>query len=752
MGRHSSPGPEDSSGDPYDGRYADDGYNGGQYADDRAGQYADDDGGDYEDDYADDYEDDEYDDGEYDDDYADGGAAVDYPPTGEQPLYEPRDRYAAPPPIPPSAPRGYPPAAPREPYSSYRGPEPSRSRDPNPGYDTYDDPPSSRRARFADNEPRTSRIPAVRSSGTTGAHDFSGVDFQGGHRRSEGRRGVSLSVIISLVAVVVVVATVILWRFFGNALSDRTDAAGAACVDNTDTVAVVVDPSLTEPARQLAEKFNESANGDGGRCVTVEVKSSDADEVISGFVGEWPAALGDRPALWIPASSISSARLASVAGPDTVGDATSLLTSPLLLAIRPELKPALAAQNWSTVPGLQTNPTALEGLNLPGWGSLRLVLPRTGDSDASYLAAEALAAAAVPAGAPATDGVGAVSTVVAAEPDLPDDSTNAALDALLAPGDPAASPVHAVAVTEQQLFSRAADLPDAATTLASWQPPGPTAVADYPAVLLNGTWLSDGQRSGASDFVSYLRQPDQLAEFAKLGFQTEGGTPPTSDIVSFAAPTEVLSVGDGAMRTTLANALTAPTSGPSVSIMLDLSMTTEEGGQSRLANTIAALNGRLGALPPNSAAGLTTFDGSASATVVTLGAMSEQVNGQPRSEVLRTDLDALAATSGGAVSFTTLRNVYTEAVTGFAVGQSNSVLVITAGPHTDQSLDGPGLEETIRSAVDPARPVAVNVINFGDDPDRPTWEAVAQMTGGTYQNLANSDSPELAAALTTMVA
>ncbi len=70
------------------------------------------------------------------------------------------------------------------------------------------------------------------------------------------------------------------------------------------------------------------------------------------------------------------------------------------------------------------------------------------------------------------------------------------------------------------------------------------------------------------------------------------------------------------------------------------------------------------------------------------------------------------------MSFTTLRLVYTEASAKYRDGQKNSVLVITTGPHTDQSLGAEGLQQYIRGAFDPARPVAVNVIDFGDDPDR----------------------------------
>ena len=84
-------------------------------------------------------------------------------------------------------------------------------------------------------------------------------------------------------------------------------------------------------------------------------------------------------------------------------------------------------------------------------------------------------------------------------------------------------------------------------------------------------------------------------------------------------------------------------------------------------------------------------------------------------------------------------------------GQDNSILVITTGPHTDQSLDGSGLQQYIRGAFDPAKPVAVNVIDFGSDSDRATWEAVAQASGGSYQNLASSASPELSSAIVTML-
>jgi hypothetical protein len=644
---------------------------------------------------------------------------------------------------------------------AYREPSYRQSGDPEDddyddhGYDEsdydeadYDEPEDD----YARPRRAVGAAPPPRSSRAQHSGEWDGGEWTGSHRAvATGRRGVSVGVIAALVAVVVIVGAFILWRFFGDALSHRSDALAARCVAGELAVAVVADPSIADHIQKLADTYNKSAAPVADRCVKVGVKPADSDQVVNGFIGKWPAELGDQPALWIPASSVSEARLEAAAGAKTVSDSRSLVTSPVVLALRPQLKDALSDQNWGTLPDLQTNPTALDGLKLPGWGSLRLSLPLSGDSDASYLAAEAVAATSAPAGAPANAGAGAVNTLVGGQPKLADNKASTAMDALLNATDPATAPVHAVVTTEQQLFQRAGSMPDAKDKVAWWLPPGPTSMADYPTVLLSGDWLSQEQVSAASEFARFMRKPEQLAELAKAGFRAEGATPPKSDLMSFGPVSEPLSVGDAATRATLAAALTAPAESPAVTIMLDQSIPTQEGGKSRLANVVAALNARLRALPASSAVGLWTFDGTDGRSEVSTGLLSDQVNGQPRSAALTSALNSQSASGGGAVSFTTLRLIYTDVMSNYRQGQNNSILVIAAGPHTDQSLDGSGLQQYIRGAFDQAKPVAVNVIDFGNDSDRATWEAVAQASGGTYQNLNSSASPELTTAISTFL-
>ncbi|MHA0287402.1 substrate-binding domain-containing protein [Mycobacterium sp. C3-094] len=620
-----------------------------------------------------------------------------------------------------------------------------------------DDSDSTRRQGPAPDESQTERFGAARKAdGSRPDGQRSGGwdngEWTGSHRAvTPGRRKISVGVIVALISVVVIVGAVIMWRFFGDALSSRSQTAAARCVEGEVAVAVVADPAIAEPVTALAQRYNDTAEPVGDKCVKVEVTSADSDQVFNGLTGDWPGDLGQRPALWIPASSASEARLEAKTGPRTVSDSRSLVTSPVVLATSPQVQGALKDQNWGTLARLQSDPAGLDGLGLQGWGGLRLALPVNQDSDASYLAAEAIAAASAPAGAPPSAGLGAVSTVMAAAPDLDDATAGTAFDALLGADDPATAPVHAVVTTEQRLFQKAADLPDANAKLAAWLPPGPTAVADFPTVLLSGDGLAQEQISAASEFARFMRKPDQLAELAKAGFRVEGQQPPASDVVSFGPLGTPVDLGDNALRVTIADMLASPAQSPTVTVMLDQSMPTDEGGKSRLSNVVDALTARLQVLPPDSGVGLWTFDGVAGRSEVPLGALSDQVNGQPRSAAVTAALDGQSPSDGGAVSFTTLRLVYTDASAKYREGQKNSVLVITAGPHTDQSLGADGLQQYVSGAFDPAKPVAINVIDFGDDPDRSTWEAVSRTTGGTYQNLSSSSGPELASAVATMM-
>lgn len=584
--------------------------------------------------------------------------------------------------------------------------------------------PGDEPADTGDGNPPSGRIP--RADG----------GWQGRRRREDtGPREVSRGVIAALAAVAVLVAGVILWRFFGDALSRRSSDAANVCVEGTVTVGVVADPSISESVSTFAESFNAEASPVGDKCVKVAVTKADSDAALRGLTGTWPAELGERPALWLPASSIQSARLQAAAGKKIVSDARSLVASPVVLAVRPQLKTALGQDGWPALPGLQNDPAILDGRNLAGWGGLRLALPTGGSADAAYLTAEAVAATSTPPNTPPVAGLGAVSALLAGQPRLPDNTADQAWQALTAGGDPAKAPVHAVAMTEQQLYSRTAGLDNARDTVAAWRPAGPSAVADYPTVLLSGPWLAEEQVAAASEFARFMRKPEQQEQLAKAGFRAAGITNDANDVVDFPAMAASLPAADDAARAAVA-ATIAPAGVATTTVMLNQAQ----------ADAAGPLKNRIGTLPPGAAVGLWTFNGADSGVAVPIGPLADDLGGATRRAALTSALDGLSS-SGGGVSFTTLRLVYSDAMANYRPGQPNSVLVITGGGHTDRTLDGPGLQDFIRSAMDRNRPVAVNVITVGEDPDRATWEAVSRLTGGGYQNVPAVDSPDLPAAI-----
>ncbi len=122
---------------------------------------------------------------------------------------------------------------------------------------------------------------------------------------------------MTVVTVVVVVAAVVLWRFFGDALGDRSKQAAATLSRRQCERRWPYSPIRRSPIRS-ASRPRRSANRRNpvsDKCLTIQVKAADSDAVVGGLIGTWPGDLGDKPALWIPGSSVSVARLQTAVDP-----------------------------------------------------------------------------------------------------------------------------------------------------------------------------------------------------------------------------------------------------------------------------------------------------------------------------------------------------------------------------------------------------------------------------------------------------
>ena len=127
---------------------------------------------------------------------------------------------------------------------------------------------------------------------------------------------------------------------------------------------------------------------------------------------------------------------------------------------------------------------------------------------------------------------------------------------------------------------------------ARWLPgcrPGRSPVADYPTVLLSGSWLSQGADRGGQRVRPLHAQARATGEAGQSRFPCQRRQTAEQPRHQFRGAAPTLSVGDDAMRATLADAMSAPSNGVAATIMLDQSLPTDDGGKTRLANVIAAL-------------------------------------------------------------------------------------------------------------------------------------------------------------------
>ncbi|WP_307817339.1 VWA domain-containing protein [Nocardia acididurans] len=540
----------------------------------------------------------------------------------------------------------------------------------------------------------------------------------GTHRAASRSRGVSRGPVIAVVAVIVLVLAVGGWIWLQQRADRQDSAAAASCVEGTTTLAVTVDPAIAAPVRAAADRYNATAPVVRDHCAQVAVNPQPSAAVAAAFASNtWDPALGAQPALWIP-DSARSIELMRVPGL-VQGTPAPVAVSPIVLAVPAELRQALesAKVTWADLPTLQQGSLANAGL--PQWGGLRLAMP----SGATALGV----ATAVGSGVSGTDPldetaarsgqvVSAISGLAAGAPAAQD--TEAALTALNAAPEADAA-MHAVAATEQQIRGRAA--------LTAFRPTGNGPQADYPAAQISGSWVDRTQNQVAGLFADFLRAPEQSTLFTDNGFA--------------AAPPATAAVPARAVLEKLNQVLAHPVLGVQATVLLDTSssMSTQDGGLTRLANSIGALVSTMNVMPPDFGMGVWAYaknlDGSTPYKILTPTA---PLTVDQRTALTQSLTTATASTSKTDRTYPTLQAAYRSALTGYAAARTNSILLITDGPDDDSPVTGDQLLADLTAAMDPAKPVRIDVIVI-NGPGTQTLQTLAQRTGGSYTKLATSN-------------
>ncbi|EGD53549.1 substrate-binding domain-containing protein [Gordonia neofelifaecis] len=359
------------------------------------------------------------------------------------------------------------------------------------------------------------------------------------------RHYVSRPLVAFALALILVAGIVTAWRQLGDQIDDEQPVAASECLDGPAKVSVLADPAIAPGLQKIAESFDATKPIVRDHCITVEVRPADARATLEGLTAkDWDAqTYGEFPAAWIPESSIWSAAL-QTAKPDALqGQPESLVSSPIRLAMEPEIAKAGADQiAWAELPD-QTKARSLAQYGRASWGSMRIAMPTGPQSDATALGAQAVAAATVPtqqsltlAQAQSPPVVGALDQLMSAPPKVGDGSIDAAVRSIADTTDPADAPVRAVSVTEQHLYVLTKD--DQTARVAAVAPKGPTPVADYPVVKLAGPLVPAHVSDAISQFITFARKPPQMEILTRAGFRGSGPLPAPTATIGFGEVTD----------------------------------------------------------------------------------------------------------------------------------------------------------------------------------------------------------------------
>jgi secreted protein with Ig-like and vWFA domain len=167
-----------------------------------------------------------------------------------------------------------------------------------------------------------------------------------------------------------------------------------------------------------------------------------------------------------------------------------------------------------------------------------------------------------------------------------------------------------------------------------------------------------------------------------------------------------------------------------------------DDGVTRIQLTRDAAKTALALFPPTSAIGLWAFSVERDppndyVELVPIGLLSEQVGGVPRQQALVAAADSLPGiTDGGTALYDTVLAAFRTVRAGYDPEKINSVVLLTDGRNEDDP-DGIDLETlltTLRTEVDPARPIPVITIGMGPGADMDALTQISEATGAqAYQ-------------------
>jgi hypothetical protein len=343
--------------------------------------------------------------------------------------------------------------------------------------------------------------------------------------------------------VMLLVAALLVWRWNGTSGARSPAAAATTCTEGPVTIRVAAAPSIAGPLKATANRYLAGHPVASGHCVQVAVTALDPQTVFTALTQGWdPAKLGPPPQAWLPDSSLWTDRLAA-ANSTLVGDpAQSVASSPVVLAVTPQLDQAVASGQsmaWHDIPDLVTAPDGWSRFGQPAAGPFILALPDPTTDTASLLALESILDPATPQGQPplttkllnSSAVRGTAEALANSQPDPAPPNSVAALITLANSYTGNAAPFSAVPVLEVDLYRRNdnADGQEwSQQTLNEIRLTGQTPFADFPFLPLAGNSVTSTQVSAAQNFRAFLLSATAQGQLSGAGLRPANGMAATT--------------------------------------------------------------------------------------------------------------------------------------------------------------------------------------------------------------------------------
>jgi Ca-activated chloride channel homolog len=501
-------------------------------------------------------------------------------------------------------------------------------------------------------------------------------------------------------------------------------------------LAVTVAPELAPVVQTTVREWTASGPRVNGRCVAVDVQSTDQADVAAAIAGQHQATLsgvgraaGDirMPNVWIPDSSTWLQRLRAADPGWVPADAQAVARSPVVLAVPQPVAATLAAPGTDlTWAALLPKLTSNAGLHLG------IVDPNRDAASASGLLALAGAAKAAGGDSQQTTII-ALRTLAAGRSALRTDLL--ARFPRAADAGSLSSSLTAAPLSEQAVIAYNAGQP--AVPLAALYVSHAPSALDYPFTVLPGA--SRDQAAAARAVADRLSGDTYRDRLARVGLRAADGSTGSGFTAPKGAPSGTTPAGppvDPAALGKLLSTWTALLAPGRILTVLDVSGSMARpvptaGGATRDQVAVEAARRGLGLLDDTWAVGLWIFStqldgGNDWKQLVPVGPLSSQ------RQRLAGALPAIQPKpNGGTGLYNTVLAAYKNVQAGWDPGRVNSVLIMTDG----KNEDAPGLTldqlvDDLKKAADPKRPVEVIALGIGDQVSQAELERITSTTGG----------------------